>query len=318
MRAGVRRIAVTTRCRGARFPVGRRQERRRGRARQRREARASRRVEACAADHAKFDGSRSAAGGRNPCLTALVVSIATFMLVLDTSPADVAPRYIAGSLAAGADESTWVIISCLVANAVVLAASGWLASVIGRTRFYMLASICCASRCSRSPRSCAASRPSPGGAHLFPRAAGAGRRRHGAKRAGDPRRHVSAREAVAGVCWRCRGGGADDRSCAAWLGHRQLVLELDLLHQRPGRDCFAGAGAVAPDRARGARARAQGALCGQAQYRLDWLRASRALARLHGGRARQGPARGLVPNQTRSIPLRRCRCCPLSPLSPGN
>jgi DHA2 family multidrug resistance protein len=82
--------------------------------------------------------SRSAAGDRNPWLIAVVVSIATFMLVLDTSIANVALRHIAGSLAAGVDESTWVITTYLVANAVVLPVSGWLASVLGRKRFYML------------------------------------------------------------------------------------------------------------------------------------------------------------------------------------
>ncbi len=82
--------------------------------------------------------SRSAAGDRNPWLIAVVVSLATFMLVLDTSIANVALRHIAGSLAAGIDESTWVITTYLVANAVILPVSGWLAGVIGRKRFYML------------------------------------------------------------------------------------------------------------------------------------------------------------------------------------
>ncbi|PWT93136.1 MAG: EmrB/QacA family drug resistance transporter [Proteobacteria bacterium] len=81
--------------------------------------------------------NRSAAGDRNPWLIAVVVSIATFMLVLDTSIANVALRQIAGSLAAGVDESTWVITTYLVANAVIIPISGWLASVIGRKRFYM-------------------------------------------------------------------------------------------------------------------------------------------------------------------------------------
>ena len=89
-------------------------------------------------ERSEFDGSRSAAGDHNPWLIAVVVSIATFMLVLDTSIANVALRYIAGSLAAGVDESTWVITSYLVANAVVLPVSGWLARVVGRKRFYML------------------------------------------------------------------------------------------------------------------------------------------------------------------------------------
>jgi DHA2 family multidrug resistance protein len=56
-----------------------------------------------------WDNSRSAAGDRNPWLIATVVSIATFMQVLDTSIANVALRQIAGSLGAGADESTWIV-----------------------------------------------------------------------------------------------------------------------------------------------------------------------------------------------------------------
>ncbi|MGO4637121.1 DHA2 family efflux MFS transporter permease subunit [Mesorhizobium sp. 2RAF45] len=84
------------------------------------------------------DESRSAAGGRNPWIIAVVVSIATFMLVLDTSIANVALRNIAGSLAAGMDESTWIITTYLVANSVIIPVSGWLASVIGRKRYYMI------------------------------------------------------------------------------------------------------------------------------------------------------------------------------------
>ena len=85
-----------------------------------------------------WDASRSAAGDRSPWLIATIVSMATFMLVLDTSIANVALRHIAGSLAAGVDESTWVITTYLVANAVIIPISGWLANVIGRKRFYML------------------------------------------------------------------------------------------------------------------------------------------------------------------------------------
>jgi MFS transporter, DHA2 family, multidrug resistance protein len=85
-----------------------------------------------------WDDSRSAAGKRNPWLVAVVVSIATFMVVLDTAIANVSLRYIAGSLAASVDESTWVVSTYLIANAVVLPASGWLSNVIGRKRFYMI------------------------------------------------------------------------------------------------------------------------------------------------------------------------------------
>src|ERR1700722_7335638 len=82
--------------------------------------------------------SRSAAGHRNPWLVAVVVSIATFMVVLDTAIANVSLRYIAGSLGASIDESTWVVTTYLIANSVVLPVSGWLSNVIGRKRYYMI------------------------------------------------------------------------------------------------------------------------------------------------------------------------------------
>ena len=81
---------------------------------------------------------RSAAGRYNPWLIAIIVSIATFMEVLDTTIANVALTDIAGALSAGQDESTYVITSYLVSNAIVLPISGWLSEVIGRKRFYML------------------------------------------------------------------------------------------------------------------------------------------------------------------------------------
>ncbi len=82
--------------------------------------------------------SRSAAGDRSPWLIAIVVSIATFMVVLDTAIANVALRHIAGSLAVSVDESTWVVTTYLIANAVILPVSGWLSNVVGRKRFYMI------------------------------------------------------------------------------------------------------------------------------------------------------------------------------------
>jgi DHA2 family multidrug resistance protein len=91
-------------------------------------------------DQRQFSGpeSRSAAGDRSPWLIAIVVSIATFMVVLDTAIANVSLRYIGGSLAISVDESTWIVTTYLIANAVVLPVSGWLSNVIGRKRFYML------------------------------------------------------------------------------------------------------------------------------------------------------------------------------------
>jgi DHA2 family multidrug resistance protein len=73
----------------------------------------------------------------NPWIVALTVTLATFMEVLDTSIANVPLPHIAGGLSAGQDESTWVLTSYLISNAIVLPMSGWLTNLIGRKRFYM-------------------------------------------------------------------------------------------------------------------------------------------------------------------------------------
>ena len=74
----------------------------------------------------------------NPWLIAVVVAMAAFMEVLDTSIANVALPYMAGTLGASNDESTWVLTSYLVSNAIVLPISGWFAGVFGRKRFFMI------------------------------------------------------------------------------------------------------------------------------------------------------------------------------------
>ena len=74
----------------------------------------------------------------NPWLVAVVVAMAAFMEVLDTSIANVALPHIAGNVGASNDESTWVLTSYLVSNAIVLPISGWLATLFGRKRFFLL------------------------------------------------------------------------------------------------------------------------------------------------------------------------------------
>src|SRR6201987_2775751 len=74
----------------------------------------------------------------NPWAIAVVVALAAFMEVLDTSIANVALPHLAGDLGASNDESTWVLTSYLVSNAVVLPISGWLAAAFGRKRFFVL------------------------------------------------------------------------------------------------------------------------------------------------------------------------------------
>src|ERR1700722_7278716 len=82
--------------------------------------------------------ARSVAGNHNPWTIIGVISIATFMVVLDSSIANVALAHIAGSLSASYDEAAWVITSFLVANAVIIPISGLLADVVGRKRYYMI------------------------------------------------------------------------------------------------------------------------------------------------------------------------------------
>src|SRR5437879_491188 len=77
-------------------------------------------------------------GTINPWVIALTVTLATFMEVLDTSIANVSLPHIAGNLSAGEDQSTWVLTSYLVSNAIILPLSGWFSGLLGRKRFYML------------------------------------------------------------------------------------------------------------------------------------------------------------------------------------
>lgn len=86
----------------------------------------------------KWTDARSAAGKRNPWLIVGVISLATFMEVLDTSIANVSLDHIAGGLSASRDQATWVLTSYLVSNAIVIPISGWLSDVIGRKRYYMI------------------------------------------------------------------------------------------------------------------------------------------------------------------------------------
>ncbi|MCU5775496.1 DHA2 family efflux MFS transporter permease subunit [Erwiniaceae bacterium BAC15a-03b] len=81
---------------------------------------------------------RSAAGRYNPWLVAVVASIATFMEVLDTTVASVSLYHIASSMGVSYNEALWVITSYIVANALILPVSGWLANTLGRKRYYMI------------------------------------------------------------------------------------------------------------------------------------------------------------------------------------
>src|SRR6266567_6063894 len=73
----------------------------------------------------------------NPWIIAIAVMSSTFMEVLDTTVVNVSLPHIAGNLNATIDESTWVLTSYLVANAIVLPITGWLANFFGRKRLLM-------------------------------------------------------------------------------------------------------------------------------------------------------------------------------------
>jgi DHA2 family multidrug resistance protein len=84
-----------------------------------------------------MSGAPEAGAAKNPWAIAVVVALATFMEVLDTTIANVALRYISGGLAVGPDEAAWVVTSYLVANAIALTASSFLAKRYGRKLFFM-------------------------------------------------------------------------------------------------------------------------------------------------------------------------------------
>jgi MFS transporter, DHA2 family, multidrug resistance protein len=95
-------------------------------------------VSAAAETRVGGDAPEDSASGTNPWLIALLVALATFMEVLDTTIANVALRYIAGGMGVSQDEASWVVTTYLVANAVALTASSFLARMVGRKAFFLV------------------------------------------------------------------------------------------------------------------------------------------------------------------------------------
>jgi MFS transporter, DHA2 family, multidrug resistance protein len=83
-------------------------------------------------------GAEASRPAANPWLIAVVVTLAAFMEVLDTTIVNVALPHIAGSMSASVDESTWTLTSYLVANGIVLPISGFLTRLIGRKRYFLI------------------------------------------------------------------------------------------------------------------------------------------------------------------------------------
>ena len=168
----------------------------------------------------------------NPWLIAVSVMFATFMEVLDTTVVNVSLPHIAGSLSATIDEATWALTSYLVANAIILPMTGWLASVFGRKRLLMLSVV----GFTGASFLCGLA-PTLGIADRLPHHPGRDRRRAAAAVAGGAARGVPAAgsrqgHGLLGARHRRR---ADPRPGARRLADRQLQLALGLLHQHPGR-----------------------------------------------------------------------------------
>src|SRR5262245_15950193 len=94
------------------------------------------------------DGAGAAAADAEPqigavrrwAITATVMTV-TIMQVLDVTVINVALPHMQGSLSAGVDEISWVLTSYLAANAVILPATGWLAGIMGRKRFFLVCTV---------------------------------------------------------------------------------------------------------------------------------------------------------------------------------
>jgi DHA2 family multidrug resistance protein len=85
------------------------------------------------------DPSASARSGAvNPWVIAILVALASFMEVLDTTIANVALPYIAGGMGVSEDEASWVVTTYLVSNAIILTASSFLARLLGRKTFFLI------------------------------------------------------------------------------------------------------------------------------------------------------------------------------------
>ena len=168
-------------------------------------------------------------------MIAVSVMLATFMVVLDSSVANVALPHIAGNLSATTDESTWVLTSYLVSNAIMLPAAGWITRRIGRKRLLMIsilvftgASLLCGMAVNMPMLIVARILQGIGGGGMQPLAQSILLESFPPR----PTRHGDGR------LWRRDCGRPGDRPNFGRMDYRQLFLALDLLHQSAGGLCW--------------------------------------------------------------------------------
>ena len=203
----------------------------------------------------------------NPWFIAITVTLATFMEFLDTAIANVALPHIAGGLAVSTDESTWVLTSYLVSNAVVLPLSAWLSRIFGRKRYYMI----CVALFTVSSLLCGFA-PSLGMLIFFRVLQGVGGGGLAPVEQAILVDTFPAGQTRRGFCALQHGhcDCAGHRPAARRLDHRSLELALGLLHQHSDRHCFVDSDQPAALRSAGVHARGgSGAQGRQAEDR--WL-----------------------------------------------
>src|ERR1700726_1877792 len=177
-------------------------------------------------------------GDANPWIIAVLVAIATFMEVLDTTIANVALRYISGGLAVSADEASWVITTYLVANSHRTVRQRLDCRDVRAQE--LLSGLHCIVHGKLPALRLRVESAVPAGVPCHP---GVGRRRHDTGGAIDSGRRLPPREAPPGVCAlrHRRRRRAGRRPNPRRLVERQSVLALVLSHQRAGRTDLARA-----------------------------------------------------------------------------
>lgn len=202
----------------------------------------------------------------NPWLIATSVMLATFMEVLDTSVANVALPHIAGNLSATPEESTWVLTSYLISNAIILPATNWLGYVFGRKRFlivcigiFTLSSALCGAATSLSMLLVARVLQGAGGGALQPIAQAVLLESFPAERRGSAMAVYGMGIVVAPIIGPTLGGWITDNYSWRWIFYINIPVGLLAMlmaktfiedppyisNQRPGRIDYVGFGLMA-------------------------------------------------------------------------
>jgi len=202
----------------------------------------------------------------NPWLIATAVMLATFMEVLDTSVANVSLPHIAGNLSATTNESTWVLTSYLVSNAIILPATNWLGHYFGRKRFLMvciaiftLSSALCGAATSLGMLLVARVLQGAGGGALQPIAQAVLLESFPAEKRGSAMAVYGLGVVVAPIIGPTLGGWITDNYSWRWIFYINLpigILAVLMIHafvedppyirnQRPGRIDYIGFGLMA-------------------------------------------------------------------------